>query len=198
MNKYFLSLLLVVLLPFISYGTDPHVIRKAVVVPQKVVEFDADYFLGEDYYYQLGQKLVDDKNKSRDDEIKDLKSKLDLLLTLLSKGNNGQGQQPGLPTPPPPEPEPVKNEINDKILTLWNRKCVNCHGTTPQNNGLTLVKGGSLEDLSLEQRLITYDRVLGYKLQERGLAKMPKGGSLTDEEVNLVYEWCLDKLYGGK
>lgn len=177
-------------------SADDYIQKKVetVIVPQKTVQFDSEYFRGTDYYYQLGEKFVQEKNQSRDDEVKELKAKLELLLKLIEsgalKGNNG-----GLKPEPQPEEVPEKPSVNSRIITLWNKKCVNCHGSVPQNNGLSLVKSNELVDLSLSDRAKTYDRVYGYKLQERGLAKMPKGGNLTDDEVLLVYEWLLEKVY---
>jgi len=192
------SKILLAAIAFLAYGNfylsaDDFVQKKVetVIVPQKTVQFDSEYFRGTDYYYQLGEKFVQEKNQSRDDEVKELKAKLELLLKLIESGALKGGVKPE----PQPEETPEKPSVNSRIIALWNKKCVNCHGSVPQNNGLSLVKSNELVDLPLVDRIKTYDRVYGYKLQERGLAKMPKGGNLTDEEVLLVYEWLLEKVY---
>jgi len=194
-----------------------------VIVPQRVVQFDAQYFQGFDHYYSLGEKLKAEKQEEKATEVDYYKGQIELLLKIIAAREGAGGRiipnattpEPVLPAPtnpnpevPPAPPEPVGNgeeeykvtELDKRVYAIFNASCVRCHGDTKQDGGLALVKGGALQLVDLVDRVEIYDRVLGVGLEARGKAKMPKGGTLSDNDVESLRLWMVqesDRLKNG-
>lgn len=179
-----------------------------IVVPQKVVEFDARYFQGLDSYFSVGEKLRTEKQEERSAEIEFYKGQIDMLLKILANQNGSKTiPVPANPTsttgpeqPTQPSPAPVDNgeykvtDIDKKVYNIFKAKCARCHGDTKQDGGLTLVKDDSLQLVDINDRVEIYDRTLGTGLEARGKTRMPKGGlALSDDEVETLRLWMVQE-----
>lgn len=186
-----------------------------IIIPQKVVEFDARYFQGVDSYFSVGEQLRAEKNQEKNAEIEFYKGQVEMLLKVLSNQSGGK-VIPTNPTPTNPEPNPVPSpdptnpypqpvptqnpdeykvtDIDRKVYNIFKTKCSRCHGDTKQDGGLTLVKSDTLQLLDINDRVELYDRVQGINLEARGKARMPKGGAaLSDDEVETMRLWMIEE-----
>lgn len=188
-----------------------------LVIPQRVVQFDSAYYLGVDGYYSVGDKIRQEKAQEKSDELTEAqkdreyyKGQVELLLKVLA-ANNGAKLIPSNPpenTPVPPianiptevTPQPTSGNYDDKVLEIFNAKCARCHGENKSDAGLSLVKNSKLQynndtlaDFKMREKI--FDLVYGANLKERGLSQMPKGSSLSDEEVEYIRLWMVTKAY---
>jgi len=216
MYKYFF--LLLALLPSCVFGQNYKVVNghhiQQLVIPQRTVQFDQRYFLGEHGYYAVEGKLRKEKSDEKDDQIRNLenevianKAKLDALLELFRGGGTVKPPTGGIPlpvdpvpVPPKPEEPPVEDGYDAQVLKIFGTKCARCHGDSKADagfrsvvNGKLLHNGETVEDYRTRNKI--FDLVYGANLKERGLSQMPKGSSLTDEEVELIRLWVVDRVY---
>ncbi len=189
----------------------PPLIYQNVVVPQRIVQFDANYFQGLNSYYAVGDKIRAEKATETTSEVEFYKGQIDMLLKILA---TKQGiPVPGTPIAPVPTPEvPVAGtvpeqppvpantgdyqvtEVDKKVYNIFKSKCSRCHGDTKQDGGLALVKDNTLQLVDIYDRVEIYDRTLGLSLEARGKARMPKGGvALSDDEVETVRLWMVQE-----
>lgn len=200
---------------------------KDVIVEQKVVEFDDRYFYGIEGYYGVGQNIRQaqqiEATRQRDDEIRRLKIQIDVLTNILktersrnhAEVENGDDFRP-IETPvqeeqpaevPAEQRDPDAEYVSDKdlhgkVYRIFKDKCSACHGPDPDYSPELIGKdklGFYLpsSDLSLADRAKIFDRVYGVGLEDRDLARMPKGDQpLTDEEVEVLRLYMLEKTQG--
>jgi mono/diheme cytochrome c family protein len=188
-----------------------------LVIPQRVVQFDERYFLGHEGYYAVGDKLraekeqekVEDNNFALTEAQKQVefyKGQVDMLLKIHAASGGKKldipNVTPNIPVPPVPEEPAVEEDsgYDGEVLKIVNAKCARCHGENKADAGISLVKNAklqynndSLEDWKMRSKI--FDLVYGANLKERGLAQMPKGGSLSDEEVEYIRLWMVSKAY---
>lgn len=176
-----------------------------VNVLQKRVEFDSQYFLGLEGYYDVGNQLQQQRIEQDRDVISKQSQQLDRLLGLLEEivkqKREGSPTKQKVPTVDLPDTNvevgPSPNEsskIDISVYKIFKESCFACHGTNSPKAGLQLVGDGWLTDLSLEDRVLAYDHVAGINLKNRGKKLMPLGGPpLSDEDVELVRLWMIDK-----
>lgn len=180
-----------------------------VIIPQRVVQFDARYFEGVENYFSLGEKLKTEKQDEKADEAEFYKGQIKMLLEIMAAQQAGKqlpAPAPVNPNPntevvPPPEPQPVPGddgeykvtETDRKVYAIFAASCAKCHGDSKQDGGMTLIKGGALQLVDLADRAEIYDRVLGVSLEARGKAKMPKGGVLSDNDVETLRLWMMEE-----
>lgn len=193
------------LTPSFAFATNYYNNQQNVIIRQKVVEFDARTYLGTDGYYTVGEQLKNKKSADLQSEVDQLKAQLDLLIKLL--GGNGQGkpvqpapEQPTTPLPAPQQPsepsagEPTKLDL--EVFDIFTKSCVKCHGEKGDGDLVLLKKDGQgaytvMPDLDTDTRVIVHHRVNGVNLN--GEAHMPKGGQLTDKEVEALRLWSVQK-----
>ena len=222
MIRYLSLALIFALCGIVNAGGHGHFVQNVhvqqVVVPQRVVQFDANYFQGVDHYYSLGEKLKTEKQAENKSEVDYYKGQIELLLKILAakQGNGGNVELPPVAPPAPvPAPEtPVQptipeqaeggeykvTDIDKKAFAIFKAQCARCHGDTQQDGGLALIKNGALQLVDLVDRVEIHDRVNGVGLAARGKTKMPKGGSLSDTDVETLRLWMVqesDRLKNG-
>jgi hypothetical protein len=180
----------------------------------KRVEFDARYFQGLDGYYSVGEELRLQQEAQNINELQQIlrenarmQGQIEMLLKVLSNQKVDIPEQGPKPEPEPqpqpepepepgiePDPEPYKpTELDVRVYHLFKQKCARCHGDTKQDGGLSLIRDGALQLVPLEDRTEIHDRVHGVGLSDRGKAKMPKGGSLSDKEVEDLRLWMVQE-----
>ena len=192
-------------------------------VLQKNVEFDADYFVGYDGYYDTVNEL-NAREYSTDKDIllqkdEQLNRIIGLLETLINQKTGGTAPLP-IPAPQPSDPpenipdwtevdppadddgweKPEEPAIGDEglnVLTynIFKNSCAKCHSEDNPEGGLSLVGGeGELMNLSLAQRVLVYDHTAGIDLARRQKKLMPLGKSpLSDADVETLRLWMIDK-----
>lgn len=170
---------------------NPYQYVQPLVVRQKVVEFDADTYLGTYGYYSVGEKLKAEKLSAEDAENAYLRGKIDALREELDRlrGVKPNGDVPLPNNPEVPEDDPVLI-LENKVLDIFTRyNCIKCH-VNPQN-GVVLVKDGKLADLDVFARRDVYYRSEGSHL-ENGDVRMPKGAPpMKDEDVNILFSYLM-------
>lgn len=203
--------IIAILMAVPAFATPPYyhnqaVIKKdVVVVKEKLVEFDADTYLGLGGYYAIQEELADKHNVNKQLIKKD--EQIDALIRLLeAKYNNGNPVTP--PTEQPPVDEPVlppspptpvdDNSLDGQVFKIFKTNCINCHGPNQSQGKLKLIdsdtKGSFLVDNAKKAHRI-YDRVQGFKLKERGLQAMPVGGhALEDADLQTLWVWTVKEL----
>ena len=180
-------------------------------VIQKVVEFDPEYFLGTDGYFDVVDEIQQQRGYyDRDNEIV-LKQveQVDKLILLLEKViNRLDGEKPKeYPELEPVEPQepdyPVledkqvnNDDLNLKVFNIFKKSCMDCHAAPNGEAGLSLVEieegNEYLLDLDLKSRLLVYDSVSG---KTGKLKQMPLGGpKLPQEDIDILGKWALSKL----
>lgn len=184
--------------------------RQAVVVKQRVVEFDARTFLGVDGYYSTINQIRAEKFQEQQAQYERIlieqKAQIQLLKELL-----GQGIIPNPVTPEPVEPEPgpvppkpiqpvdpgdyVPTQLDGAVFELFNNNCKKCHGKDDGAGGIKLIDAetDSLVLLPLEWRAHVHDLVNGVNLKERDLRAMPPGNPLNNEDVETLRLWMLEE-----
>lgn len=184
-----------------------------VDILQKRVEFDAEYFLGLDGYYDVVNNLQEQEYVKDKDIILKQAEQIDRLINLLEQALRLQQLNNGVKpvTPVEPEPEEPKTEIpsnpdsgallelDSRVFVIFSAKCASCHGTETPKAGLRLVGTDTdgtkwLNNLSLDDRVLVYDHTAGIKLKERGKKLMPLGKEpLPDSEVDTLRLWMIAK-----
>jgi len=203
-----------------------HVVQQFNVVEnvdviQKQVQFDADYFLGMNGYYDVVNQLQAQEINADKDIILKQSEQVDRLIRLLEesllKNSTSNASNDSQPTQEEPVEEPQDDtttvestetdgivQLNQKVFTIFSENCSSCHGQSSQKAGLQLVgeeENGEkwLADLPLSDRVSTYDHVAGINLQARGKKLMPLGGpALADEDVEAIRLWMVAKTEENK
>lgn len=190
--KYILPILLVMFLAVPAFATD------RFVVQQRVVQFDPNTFLGVQGYYAHGQQLRAQKLEEEAELVKAVKEQNEILKQMVQALMKGkvEGGTPPTPVVPTPE-EPTVPALETAVLKIFTEKCAKCHGDTKADGGLTLIKDGKIvkdeeDKFEVSKRLIVHHRVNGVNLSE-GETRMPKGNPLSDEEVETLRLWAVDK-----
>lgn len=189
----------------IALATPPYhanqVVKKdVVVVKEKVVEFDADYYLGLDGYYAAQDKAVAEHGSGA--RLERLESQVDILIKALADKYNLGGETKPKPvtpevSPPSGDPKPV-DSLNAQVFTIFKKNCITCHGPNQAAGKLKLIgrdnQGDFLVDVGLKAFKV-YDRVAGIHLQDRGLDLMPLNKQpLSDEDVQTIWVWAISSL----
>jgi hypothetical protein len=193
--------------PPYHYNNQAVVKKDVVVVKEKVVEYDADTYLGLGGYYHVAEELAEKHNVDKQIEKKD--AQIDALLATLNKlletkYKNGDVKpvEPTVPEPssPPSEPEPVptNDSLDAQVFKIFKNNCIDCHGPTQSKGKLKLIdrddKGNFLVNNAKSAHRI-YDRVQGFKLKERGLQLMPIGGhQIEDADLQTLWVWTVREL----
>lgn len=187
-----------------------------IVVKQKVVEFDDRYFFGVDGYYGVTdnfyqRKIIEDGQRYQE-QIDDLKS--ELLKTqnqlLFQKTGKPVEEEVEIVEKAPIRLKKIEGDIDTTKLTedekylysntykLFKAKCLSCHGYN-DDYGVNLIgkdSGGEYLNntgTSVGLAAIIFHRVQGVGLEE-GETRMPKGDSpLTDDEVQVFYQFLINK-----
>lgn len=189
-------------------------------VIQKRVEFDSDYFLGLNGYYDVVNELQAREVTRDNDILLKQQEQTDKLINLLEEVLRKQGtlqskpiveQEKEEPKPEKPmrEVDPLEGvDLNQRVFQIFTDSCAGCHGQESPKAGLQLVgedPDGTkwLNGLSLSERILVYDSVAGIGLKERGKKLMPLGGQpLSDEDVEVLRLWMIkkaeDSRKGGK
>ncbi len=206
--KYSVMLMLMVGVVCGTHPYAPYVANKdTVIVKQKIVEFDADTYLGLQGYYAVQDDAVAKHGVAAQLTKKD--DQIDALIKLLEK-KYGEVKPdvnpPELPPTPPVEVKPDSDtNVNAKVFAIFKKNCVSCHGPNQASGKLKLIdrdaKGEFLVNVGLKSVRV-YDRVKGEHLKERGLDLMPLNkGPIDDKDVLAIYLWMIettDKLIGDK
>ncbi len=184
-----------------------------VDVLQKRVEFDAEYFLGYNGYYDVVEELRAQEYVRDKDILLKQTEQVDKLISLLEQvlkqqtstsdkdKNDKTEKQPKADKPKENDDNKTAKNIplNNKVFKIFKEQCASCHSNSSKKAGLQLVGKDDdgtewLADLPLEYRVITYDLVAGINLKERGKKLMPLGGpALSDEEVETIRLWMIAK-----
>lgn len=215
--KFALTSILLLIFPSICFGGTPYrsygYYHQPTIVKQKVVEFDADYFLGLKGYVIAGQKA--EHNSHERDKVRDeaLLEALKALNKVLEGGVTAGGQMPVNPESPAPIPEPQQpsaesgTELDRKALAIFFRDCKTCHFDSKESGGVKLGEtytrdGKEFARLFIEEdecrelakRNLIHDSVNGVGLADRGKKLMPMSGDkLSDEDVETLRLWSLEK-----
>jgi len=162
----------------------------------KRVQFDANYFLGNDGFY-----FVEENNSNRDfisSELDRLIQRLDDSLTIREE-EPGPEPPVGFPVPiPTPEPEPWNETpigLDADVYNLFNQKCASCHSGSKPKAQLALVDDdrGALANLSAPQRGLIFRLVNGKDLSETE-RRMPLGApALSQSDIDLLESWWKTK-----
>ena len=184
-----------------------------VIIEQKVVNFDDRYYYGVNGYYDVANNIRErqaiELRRQDTERVRSLELQLETLIQLMKQN---QGQQI-LADPKIDRPEPLneeakfrKEDINEeelgdnldaKVFGIFKNKCSACHGPNSDYSPELIGKDELGEylpssQLSLEDRISIYDRTKGVHLEERGLARMPKGDEpLTDDEVDALFLYLM-------
>lgn len=163
-----------------------------VIVRDKIVEYDADRFIGAYGLYEVADGLVEVKQHERENAYKDQIELLQKQIEVLTL----QLQLKGVDVAPKDD-EPVKDKFA-AVTSLFISKCAKCHGDTKQDGGLQLIADGRLVDLDAAEASQVYIRTyFSEAASKAGLARMPKGApALSDEEMKVVDEWLVNKSLG--
>ncbi len=130
-------------------------VKNKVVVDQKIVEFDARYYLGTPGYYSTINQIKEERATEDENALKaenqTLRAQIELLIKLCNAGNGGGNHNPAPvpqpkpeePTTPPVTPEPTPDEpaaggdrdngnyevteLDEKAYTIFKNKCAQCH-----------------------------------------------------------------------
>src|SRR3990167_493950 len=169
--------------------------RQNVIVRQKIVEYDPRYYLGLDGYYSVGQKIQADEQSAT---LNDISSKLDVLIQLLSRGQNlptpveplkpKEPRQPENPTTPenPDGLEPTALDIN--AYNIFSTNCASCHNENK--------KGGRLQLVNAANKSLIYQDLVTRVLIEKAVfsGKMPLSGKkLSDKDVDALKKWIQEE-----
>lgn len=173
-----------------------------IIIRDKVVEYDPDYFLGAEGYYKLGDELREKftQRKASEAEMRLLllEKQIELMKLELQKSKNCKPETPDVAAPEvPAEPEaPTTN--NAAIVELVKARCYNCHGGPQTKGNLVLMKDEKLVDLTLAQvDKVEIHTFFDEAAKDAGLTQMPKGGKpLTDDELKIIRKWRQDKVLG--
>lgn len=137
-----------------------------VIVQQKVVEFDSDYFLGVNGYYDVVNQLQYEDQYQDQQLLQQKEAQIDRLIRLveeLVRDRQGSGPitqpepqpvpqpqpqpepQPWPEPAPQPQPEPTvpspaaDTNLDKAVFEIFTANCRNCHGPDSAKAGLQLV-----------------------------------------------------------
>lgn len=208
----FSAIFLSCLLALTSEGTPPYYAQQKVInqdkviVKEKLVEFDADTYLGLGGYYSVQENLAQKHDTGA--LLQKQSEQIDALIRLLEAKYKGEVkptvpapiEPPVVVTPPPGEPTPVVPQVptaglNAQVYQIFKTNCVNCHGPNQASGKLQLIgrdaQGDYLVDVGIRAFKV-YDRTAGIRLAERKLKLMPIGGTaLSDEDVSTIWLWAM-------
>ena len=210
-----------VILPYYAYAS-PNVEKDGdkVTVIQKVVEFDSDYFLGIDGYYDTSNQIRQDRLTEENDVLRarldKLTAQMEILLRLFKESKSDTDTDTEI-NPDPIEPnitddldeaidkksdnnndttdEYIPTELDSKVHNIFKTKCARCHNETKQSGGLKLFnrQTDALVLLPIETRLNVHDVTNGVGLETKGLSRMPPNRPLLDAEVEILRQWALEE-----
>jgi mono/diheme cytochrome c family protein len=171
-----------------------------IVIRDKVVEYDPDYFLGTYGYYKIGDELREkvEKQKVSDTEMKLLLLEKQIELLKLQMQKDCKPETPKTDVPTTPETPAAPKTDSSAMVELVKARCFNCHGGPQTKGNLVLLKNDKLADLSLAQvDLVEIHTFFDEHAKDAGLSRMPKGGKpLTDQELSVIRKWRQDKVLG--
>ncbi len=183
-------------------------------VVQKTVQFDADYFLGINGYYDVVEDLRTAKYVETQSVLEKQQSQINQLIALLTQKAIAETPQvtpvtpviPEVPTVPTVPDVPTTDTnvpqeataLDVKTFRIFINKCAKCHSDDKAKAGLSLVSidtsGEYLNNIPLAMRVIIHDHASGIGLEARGKKLMPLGGPpLSDEDVELLRLWTVEK-----
>lgn len=164
-----------------------------VIVRDKIVEYDADRFIGAYGLYEVADGLVEVKQHERENSYKDEIELLQKQIELLKLQLQLRGGEVDTKDDMPPEKDKFAS-----ITSLFISKCSKCHGDTKQDGGLQLIKDGRLVDIDATEANAVFIRTyFSEAASKAGLARMPKGSpALSNEEMNIIDEWLVNKSLG--
>lgn len=178
-----------------------------VRVNQKVVEFDRDYFLGQEGYFDVADQLRFENQRvqqvQQNKTIEKQQEQIDKLLKIVNELVKKKSEEPKPVAPPndtpvinPPSPVVGSNALDLKVFRIFKTNCASCHTGDSARKGFKLIgKAGSNEylfNLSLQDRVIVHDVVSGKNLRERGKKLMPLGGpKLSDSDIEILRLWMV-------
>lgn len=180
-------------------------VQNEVVVQQKVIKFD-DFSqlrvvavpvsnLGLQYYYEA-EPLRRNDNLSDEDIDKIVSGVVEGILDQIQVTGEGEPdpQGPGTsPEGPEPQNSPVGEQpstLDEKVLSLFNNKCLVCHDTTSHKGKLVLVgDDGKLSKFTDGQVAKILRRTTGgFNLPQN--KRMPlNSDALEDTEVQTLIDW---------
>lgn len=197
-------------------------VKNQVIVDQKIVEFDARYFLGQPGYYttlnQIKEERAEEDANSIKAENQALRAQIELLIKLCN--GNKPDPKPVEPTTPPVTPsepttpdEPTTGgdgdngggyyvtELDEKAYAIFKNKCAQCHSEKASKgdwgNGSPVVLYKKDTDTlvlqPIENRALIHEVVRRVGLDDKGLSAMPPGGPLPDEDVEVLYQWMQEE-----
>jgi mono/diheme cytochrome c family protein len=188
--KYFITLILC-LLPTVCLAGD-------YVIRQKRVEFDSDYYLGVNGYYQVPRVIKEQKDNELQYKILEVLEKINAKLEENSVEVPTEPVKPSTPTEPEtPDIEEVSN-LDSQVYKIFKENCASCHIGDKAPKGIKLIgeENGQkfLYDLPLADRFMVWFTTRGVNLDKTGHKRMPVGGSaLSDEDVNTLELWMHNK-----
>ncbi len=184
-RKGIVALLIMGLLVGSTFGTD-------VIIQQKRVIFDPNYFVGAEGYYKVGEQIKQEKEEINLDKLDRILSNLEILIKLLGQAKGGV-TPPVVPVPQP-EPEPVPepddnlDPVTKRAHEILKARCYNCHKRGSSNGFEMFDKDGKVS-LSLPQVVNVHYRVEGLGF-EPGTTLMPKGGApLSNDDMLTIKKW---------
>ena len=173
-----------------------------IIIRDKVVEYDPDYFLGAEGYYKLGDELQEKftRRKASEAEMRLLllEKQIELMKLELQKNKNCKPEKPDVATPEVPTEPEMPAVDNSAIIELVKTRCFNCHGGPQTKGNLVLMNGDKLANLTLAQvDLVEIHTFFDEAAKDAGLTQMPKSGKpLTDDELKIIRKWRQDKVLG--
>ena len=179
------------------------------IIKQRVVEFDARYFVGDDGYFSTAENIrtqrIAEQYVTIEDRLIDLQSQIESINSFIKNINTtpkvdntpkvDDKEEPKQDVPSNIDPKELGTEVDANVAKIFKDSCVACHGN---ESSFALFgddeKGEYLRNLPLATRTEIYNRVLGADLDIQEKARMPKGAPpLSDEEVSSLRLWMIQK-----
>ena len=156
-----------------------------VVVKQKKVQFDEQFFSGVNGYYStiglIERAKLQERLEFLEHENKRLKSENDLLIKLLNQKNINTVKEPL-----EQKNEYHPTEIDTKVYSLLKQNCAKCHNEESKERLKLFDKNKeTMVLLPLEYRALVYDKV--------NKREMPPSGPLNLEEIKTFEKWLLEE-----
>ena len=170
-----------------------------LVIESKQIVYGADYFLGLNGSYGVGESLRAEARETDSLELqKDILELRKDIFALRQQLRGFSGETKPKPVDPiePVDPTdlPKGTDLDDKVLKIFKAyNCAKCHSPDNDEGRLSLVKlDGTMADLSVAQKGEIYDRTYAVGMKERGKKAMPLGGKpVSNEDVELIRLWFL-------
>lgn len=156
--------------------------------------------LGLPYYYEVQSSRLteEDINKvaeaTANKTLEKFTSVLEgLLETDKSITNPTKPIEPDLILPPAEEP-PQASDLDAKVLSIFQRSCITCHGNENKKGGLTLFAADKLDFTGDTDS----DKLMRYRIHDAvSTNRMPKTGEpLPQDEVDAVADWMRSQATG--